>query len=62
MIKSNIKSNKAKPITQEELQIAIRTFEKKGGIILKLPDQKTLGQQAVSMKWGHTEAVPDAAP
>lgn len=56
------KTRKAKAITQEELEIAIRTFEKRGGIIRKLPDQKSLGQQAVSMKWGNTEAVPDAAP
>ena len=53
---------KTKSITQEELEIAIRTFEKRGGIIRKLPEQKSIGQQAVNMKWGHGEAVPDAAP
>ncbi len=56
------KSKNVKTITQEELQLALRAFEKRGGIIRKLPDQKTLGQQAVSMKWGNGEAVPDAAP
>jgi hypothetical protein len=56
------KPHKAKAITQEELEIAIRKFEKQGGIIRKLPDQKSVGQQAVSMKWGHSETVPDAAP
>lgn len=56
------KPHKAKAITQEELEIAIRKFEKHGGIIRKLPDQKSVVQQAVSMKWGHGEAVPDATP
>jgi hypothetical protein len=51
-----------KPITQEELQIAIRKFRKQGGIIRKLPDQKSIGQRAVSTKEGHAQAVPDAAP
>jgi len=56
------KPRNAKEISQEELQIAIRKFQKTGGIIQKLPAQKSVGQQAVSMKWGHAEAVPDAAP
>jgi hypothetical protein len=56
------KPRNVKPITQEELHNAIRNFEKRGGIIRKLPDQKSIGQQAVSMKWGNGEAVPDAAP
>lgn len=56
------KPSAIKPITQEELQTAIRKFKQEGGIIQKLPAQKSIGQQAVSMKEGHAEGLPDSAP
>lgn len=47
---------KAAPITHEELQIAIRKFQKSGGIIQKLPDQKACAPHAVGGKGDGVDA------
>jgi hypothetical protein len=44
-----------KQITHDELQESIVKFIKKGGIIQKLPDQKTALQNRVGGKWGTSE-------
>jgi hypothetical protein len=50
-------------VTHDELQLAIRKFQTSGGIIQKLPDQKTTAPQGVSSKLGQAEVstVPDTA-
>ena len=48
------------PITHEELQAALRRFQKAGGIIRKLPDQPTLEQPSVAMKWGFLATQPES--
>jgi hypothetical protein len=47
-------------ITHEELQAAIRKFQQAGGIITKLPDQPTHGQQSVAVKWGFLDVRQDS--
>lgn len=42
------RARKPVQITHEELQIAIRRFQRKGGIIRKLPDEKVQTQRAVA--------------
>ena len=46
----------SKVISHKELQAAIRKFQKDGGIIKKLPDQKTYSNQGVGMRWANVEA------
>jgi hypothetical protein len=50
---------KEKKITDEELQAAIQKFVKAGGIIRKLPDQRTSSSQMVGMKWNNAEIGGD---
>ncbi len=47
--------NKEEKISQEDLTRAVSKFIKEGGIIKKLPDQKTLVQNRVGGKWCSTE-------
>lgn len=42
-------------ITAEELNRAVGKFIKDGGIIEKLPDQKSAGHKKVGGKWANTE-------
>jgi len=49
------KMNKKKNITEKDLQAAIVHFLGKGGIIHKLPDQKTAGNHRVGHKYQSTE-------
>ena len=44
-------------ISHEELQAAIRKFQKTGGIIQKLPDQKSYTHQGVGVKWANAEST-----
>jgi hypothetical protein len=53
-------TRKAAAISHEELQIAIRRFQKNGGIIQKLPDQKNSAPHAVGGKGNGVDA--DAKP
>ena len=52
-----MKDNKAKTISHEELQAAIRKFQTNGGIIQKLPDQKSYSHQGVGMKYANVEST-----
>jgi hypothetical protein len=52
---------KATPITQVELQAAIRRFQQAGGIIRKLPAQPTREPLSVTVKWGLLIALLDSA-
>ena len=54
-------SRKTKSIGHDELQLAIRKFQKRGGIIQKLPDQKSFTHQAVGVKEGQATVASDAA-
>jgi hypothetical protein len=56
-------TRKSVQITHEELQIAIRKFQRNGGIIRKLPDQKVYTHRAVGSMGGHAgfEIDPDLA-
>lgn len=54
------KQRKSQPITHEELLAAIRKFKKAGGIITKLPDQPTLEQSCVAVRWGFLNAQPES--
>ena len=51
-------------ITHEELQIAVRRFQRKGGIIRKLPDERVHTQRAVVALEDRTDLdiQPDPAP
>jgi hypothetical protein len=49
-------SKQANTLTHEQLQAAIRKFQEQGGIIKKLPDQKTYTHQMVGMKWASLES------
>ena len=42
-------------ITAEELNRAVNKFIRDGGIIEKLPDQKSVGHKKVGGKWANTE-------
>lgn len=42
-------------ISAEELNRAVRKFVRDGGIIQKLPDQKSAGPKQVGGKWANTE-------
>ena len=42
-------------ISSEELNRAVRKFVRDGGIIEKLPDQKSVGSKQVGGKWANTE-------
>jgi len=53
------KNLKESSVTEEELKMAIRKFVKSGGIIRKLPAQKTGTSRMVGKKWGHTEMGSD---
>ncbi|MCH8075006.1 MAG: hypothetical protein IIC13_01730 [SAR324 cluster bacterium] len=53
------KDRKASPVTEEELKMAIGKFVKSGGIIRKLPAQKSGKSRLVGKKWGHTEMGSD---
>ena len=53
------KELKEPPITEEELKMAIRKFVKSGGIIRKLPAQKSGKSRMVGKKWGYTEMGND---
>ena len=46
---------KNKGVSQEELQRAVNKFVKQGGIITKLPDQKSVAQNKVGGKYATTE-------
>lgn len=50
-----MKDNK-KTISHEELQAAIRKFQQSGGIIQKLPDQKSYSHQGVGVKFANVES------
>jgi hypothetical protein len=55
---SGLTMKESKPtISHEELQAAIRKFQKTGGIIQKLPDQKSYSHQGVGVKWANTEST-----
>jgi hypothetical protein len=47
---------KAATVSHEELQEAIRKFQKNGGMIQKLPDQVTLGHHAVGSALGTVDS------
>lgn len=49
-----------KTVTHEQLQAAIRRFQENGGIIKKLPDQKSYTHQMVGMKWASLETFEGA--
>lgn len=49
------KMKESKTISHEELQAAIRKFKENGGIIEKLPDQKSYSHQGVSVKYSNVE-------
>jgi len=51
-------------ITHEELQIALRKFQRKGGIIRKLPDERVHTQRAVASPENREDldSRPDPAP
>lgn len=49
----------SREITEEEMQAAIRKFLKSGGMIRKLPDQKSVGNRMVGMKRSHAEMEGD---
>lgn len=53
------KSKKEANITEEEVQAAIKKFLQSGGIINKLPDQKTVSARLVGKRWGSTEMGGD---
>ena len=42
-------------ISSEDLNRAVRKFVRDGGIIQKLPDQKSAGSKQVGGKWANTE-------
>ena len=42
-------------VTADELKLAVRNFVKDGGIIQKLPDQKSASHKQVGGKWANTE-------
>jgi hypothetical protein len=42
-------------VPQAELQAAVRKFIASGGIIKKLPDEKTASAQVVGVRWSSTE-------
>jgi hypothetical protein len=42
-------------ISHEELQAALRKFQKRGGMIQKLPDQKTVANSGVTLRDGLPE-------
>ena len=42
-------------VSEAELQAAIRKFVDAGGMIKKLPDQKTSASQMVGMRWNNYE-------
>ncbi len=44
-----------KKISQQELNLAVKKFVKEGGIIKKLPPQRSALQNLVGGKWGNTE-------
>lgn len=46
-----------KTVTHEQLQAAIRKFQENGGIIKKLPDQKSYTHQMVGTKWASLETL-----
>jgi len=50
---------KASPITEDVLENAIRKFLNSGGIIRKLPAQKSGKSRLVGKKWGNTEMGSD---
>ncbi|HEX7929232.1 MAG TPA: hypothetical protein VF678_16670 [bacterium] len=50
-----MKDNK-KTVSHEELQAAIRKFQQSGGIIQKLPDQKSYSHQGVGVKFANVES------
>jgi hypothetical protein len=49
-----MKDDKAK-VSEAELQAAIRKFVAAGGMIRKLPDQKTTASQMVGVRWNNYE-------
>jgi hypothetical protein len=55
-LETNMKESKT--ISQKDLQAAIRKFKENGGIIQKLPDQKSYTNQGVGVKWANVE-TPD---
>ena len=57
--KMRMKGGKRLPITEEELQNAFKKFLHSGGVIEKLPDEKTAANQKVGAKWSHTEIGGD---
>lgn len=57
--KQRIKNDKNVAITEEVLNKAIQKFQKAGGIIRKLPDQKTGSNRMVGKKWANTEMGGD---
>ncbi len=53
--KMKVPGGKRPPVTEEELQNAINKFLKSGGVIQKLPDEKSVSGQKVGAKWGHAD-------
>ena len=46
---------KEQKVSEAELQAAIRKFVASGGMIKKLPDQKTSASQMVGVRWNNYE-------
>jgi len=55
-------TRKPVPITHDELQVAIRKFQKSGGIIQKLPDQKAYAHHAVGSQGDSVDASSKPDP
>ena len=51
-----------KTISHEDLQAAIRKFKDNGGIIQKLPDQKSYTHKGVGVKWANTDSPDVSSP
>jgi hypothetical protein len=49
-----MKMKEKKQITHDQLEAAIRKFQNNGGMIRKLPDQKSFSSKLVGVKAGDT--------
>jgi len=52
---SHRKGKEKQTISHQELQRAIQRFLKEGGMIQKLPDQKSVAHSHVGHRWGNSE-------
>ena len=53
--RESMKETRTKKITEAELQAAMRRFVEAGGMIKKLPDQKSIASQAVGVRWNNSD-------